>query len=184
MEKILKTKNYTLIFSYPDIIIHGSIDGNQFAYMDDAEEFARDFFSKDIKLKGHKYERDLTNAKKWLFGTLYHERKNSANEVMKITGYRSMSTVYTAIRSSGPLRSRKEGTEIAFQKKHGKSLSEGMKDIMDGKSDHMKKVMKDIWKERNEPTKNKIINALFDGRRRRWEEWREEKERREVLAET
>jgi len=147
MKKILTTRDYTLIFSDPDVILYGSIDGNSYAYMDEAEEFAKSFFSKDIMLRRHRYEEDLKKAKQWLMGILYHERKNSVPEVMGVTGYKSVNSTYMAIRKFGPLRSIREGAERTFLKRYGESMSEAMSHIMQKKSEHMKDVMTKRWRD-------------------------------------
>jgi hypothetical protein len=165
MDKMLDAGDYTLVFSNPDIILYGSVDGNPYAYMDGAEEFAKSFFSEDVKLKNHTYERNLTKAKSWLLGTLYHGNKNNIREVMKLTGYRSVNSVYTAIRSFGPLRSIEEAENIAFMKRYGKNASAAMHDIMLKHSRHMSNVMKGRWEEDRKNEKHPLKESIRTGKR-------------------
>jgi hypothetical protein len=134
--------------------------------MDDAEEFAKSFFSEDIKSSGAwAYGRNLANAKRWLIGTLYHGNKNSIQEVIKLTGYRGMNSVYTVIRSFGPLRSTKEAEDIAFMKRYGKNMSEAMSDIMLKHSSHMSDVMRRRWEEDRKNEKHPLRESIREGKR-------------------
>jgi len=162
MEKILKMPEYTLIFSEPDVILYSHIDGNLCVYQDEAEEFAKSFFSKDIM--GTKYinSRNLSRAKQWLEGILYHERNNSIPEVMELTGYKGRPSVYRAVKKFGPTRSIKEGVEIAFQKRYGKSNSEVMSEKMQKKWDE----------DKNGKFRDKIRSTASKGMKRYWKEKR------------
>jgi hypothetical protein len=174
MQKILNANDYTLIFSKPNVIMYGSVDGNLYVYQDEAEEFAKSFFSKDILEQWVVKEKDLERAKKWLVGILYHERDNSIHEVMDLTGYKSSSTVHSIIKKSGNLRSIKEGTELAFQRRYGGNLSEVMKGIMQKKSGDMSDIMKDKWdNDKDGNFKKKISRTSSDGMKRYWERRKE-----------
>jgi hypothetical protein len=154
MEKMLKTEGYTLIFSDPDLILYGSIDGNLCVYMDEAEKFARSFFSEGI---ASDRKHNLARAKYWLVGILYHERKNSIPEIMKVTGYKHERNVAGIIKKFGPTRNRKEATELAFKKRYGKSMSEVMSQRME-----------DAWKN-NKDLRDKISRTTSDGMKRFWQ---------------
>ena len=154
MEKVLKTEGYTLIFSDPDLILYGSIDGNLCAYMDEAEKFARNFFSEDTAFN---CKRNLARANHWLVGILYHERKNSIPEIMEVTGYKHERNVARIIKEFGSTRNRKEATELAFEKRYGESMSKVMSQRM-----------KSTWKN-NKSLRDKISKATSDGMKGFWQ---------------
>lgn len=162
MDKMLNAGDYTLMFSDPDMIMCGSVDGNQFAYMDDAEEFAKSFFSKGIKRESY---RSLTKEEKWLMGALYHENKNSIPEVEKLTGYKNRRLICTVIRSFGPLRSTGEAQDIAFMKKYGKNMPAAMHDIMLEHSDYMRDVMRRRWEEDRKNEKHPLRESIRTGKK-------------------
>jgi len=168
MEKILNVKDYTLIFSDPDLILYGFIDGNLCVYMDESEEFVKSFFSKDIISREYSREKNLTNAKNWLVGILYHERKNSYDEIMSLTGYKSYSSINLIVKKFGPVRSIKEAIGLAFNKKHGESISEFMSDVMSNKWDKLDD-------DEDSSFRDKIRRTASEGMKRFWEEKRKRK---------
>lgn len=159
MEKILKMKDYTLIFSEPDLILYGFINKNSCDFMDQAEEFAKSFFSGDILSKEYMEEKDLTRVKHWLLGVLYHERKNSIPEILELTGYKSSGSTRKIIMKSGSLRSIREGTELAFQRRYGKGMSEVFRDSMRNKWDNIDK-----------KTRDRISKSASEGLKKYWKE--------------
>ena len=162
MEKILKAKDMTLIFFDPYVILHGSIDGNAYDFMEEAEEFVKNFFTQDARLIGEpkENEKDLTRAKHWLVGILYHERKNSTTEIKKLTGYKSNDTVYNIVNKFGPHRSVKEGMEIACQRIYGKSISEVTSESMQRRWDS----------DKDHTLRDKISKATSEGLTKYWTE--------------
>jgi len=164
MQKILKTENYTMIFSDPDIILHLPSVDTSFLYMAGAEEFARDFFSGGIISKKYRKEKDLTKTKYWLVGILYHERKNSVPEVLRVTGYKGLQSTHGIITSFGPARNNVEATKLAFQKKFGKTMPEVFRDGMKKKWDN----------DKYGTFRDKISKTSSDGCKKYWNEKRSE----------
>jgi len=157
LKRILNTENYTLIYFDPDIIFHGVLEDNLYVYQDVAEEFAQSFFSKDIMTRKYNLKKDLTEVKHWIVGILYHFRKNSMSNIMSLTGYSSCGSIHEVISNFGKLRGFKESTDLAFQKRYGKSQSQYMSDAM-----------KKVWEIRNGPFRDTISKTASDAMKKLW----------------
>lgn len=169
MEMILNTKNYSLIFFDPNVILYGHIDGNLCVYQDEAEEFAKNFFSEGILSKEYGGEKDLMSAKHWLVGILYHFRENSISEIMNLTGYKSSNAVREVITKFGPPKGIKESTEIAFQKRYGKSIPQVMEEGFERKfGKTMSESMTERWKFMDNATRKSISRAASEGLKEYW----------------
>jgi hypothetical protein len=156
MENLIEAKDYILMFSEPDIIQYRCNNGKPYFCRGQAEEFARNFFSKGV-INNDKEDEKMTHAKQWMIGILYHKRKNSIPEIKDITGYKSTSTIAGAVKKSGRARSFKKATDMALLKRYGKTMSQFSRDRM-----------RKLWKNDNGSYRDKISRATSDALKKYW----------------
>jgi|WetSurMetagenome_2_1015567.scaffolds.fasta_scaffold553273_2 hypothetical protein len=176
MKKYLWANDNLMVFTDKDIVQQRHNGGNPIFYCGQAEEFSRIYFS-DAN-NGHK----IDEAKVWLLGILYHERKDSLPDIKDITGYKSVGTLSEVIKLSGELRGVREATDLACQKKHGKSLQEYSRERMqkiwdnddgsfrDKVSSTTSLGMQNVWRnDKNGSFRKRITKAASESRQRHLE---------------
>jgi hypothetical protein len=146
MEKSKWGRDGLMVFSEP-YIIQQKRDGAFCCAQ--AEEFARNFFSDK--------DRRMDDAKIWLIGILYHERKDSIPELSDLTGY-GHENISNAIRMTGSARSVKEATNIAALKRYGKTVSQLSSERMQKR-----------WDNDDGSYRDKVSDATSKGTQRAWD---------------
>lgn len=142
--------SYALLPIEKDIVAYTSEGTGLKFYRAPAEEFARLFLS-NVTIDNH----ETKLVKDFLLGVLYHECKWSIPELEELPRCKSTEIVHEAVRKYGHLRSIREGDEIAYMRRHGQDLHEGMR-----------KIMKDLWKK--DSFREKSSHASSDRMKDSW----------------
>lgn len=131
-----------------------------YGYGHPAEEFTQNFFSGDTPMKDTpiediiiKYETPTLNKiKDWIIAVLYYFNMDSMPDIVKLTQKKyNTRDIYKIIKEFGTPRKRKKAKKLAFQKKHGMSVSE-----------FMRKRMINYWKERFKKRAKIELNEIIN----------------------